>query len=327
MAAASPPESKTLWRFVLLVGMVGVSFAAVFITLADSHPITIAAWRMLFAFLMIAPFALVLKWRELLSLKPLDIAFLSFVGVILAIHFTLWNTSLVFTNVAPSTLLVTSHPILVAVVSHYIFRDRLRPVQAVGIGLAFLGGLVLVVRDLATFNLTSSHFIGCVLAFLGGMAAGVYYLSGRRVRARLSLLTYVTVVYGACAASLFLAGFLGGVDLVPTSGREYLLFLALAVVPTIFGHTVHNLVLKHLEAFVVSVSLLGEPVGAAILALIVFWPDQIPAPETLIGGVIILAGIYLTIWGKKKNEDTEPGRDEDRHGGRDKGKGGRHRRR
>jgi len=302
---ASPARSNNFWRFMLIIGMFGVSFAAVLITMSDSHPITIAAWRMLFAVLMLLPFTLFLRRKELMSLKPMDIVFLSLVGVILAIHFTLWNTSLVYTTVAPSTLLVTSHPILVAVVSHYFFKDRLSKVQAIGIGLAFLGVIVLVLKDLVTFDLTSSHFIGCVLAFFGGMAAGIYYLSGRRVRAKTSLLTYVTVVYSACAISLFAAGFVGGVDLTPTGGREYLIFGALALIPTIFGHTIHNFVLKHLKAFVVSVSLLGEPVGAAILALIVFWPDQRPSIYTIIGGVVILGGIYLTIWGKK-NESGKP---------------------
>ncbi len=310
MTESTPDGSNTVWRFVLLIGMVGVSFAAVFITLSDSHPITIAAWRMLFAVVILLPFTLLLRRKELLSLKLLDVVFLSFVGVILAIHFTLWNTSLVFTTIAPSTLLVTSHPILVAVVSHYFFKDRLNKVQAVGIALAFGGVVVLVLKDLIQFNFTSSHFIGCVMAFVGGRAAGNYYLSGRRVRARLSLLTYATVVYAACTISLFAAGFLGGVDLTPTAGREWILFLALALIPTIFGHTIHNLVLKHLKAFVVSVSLLGEPVGAALLALVVFWPDQRPSIYTIIGGVIILAGIYLTIWGRKKNESDEQGPDE-----------------
>ena len=287
------------------MGMIGVSFAAVFIKMADSHPITIAAWRMLFAVAMIAPFTITMRREELLKLKLFDVLFLSFVGVILAIHFTLWNTSLVYTDVAPSTLLVTSHPLFVALISHYFFRDRLNKVQAVGILLAFGGVFILVVKDILNLSFSSGHFIGCVLAFWGGIAAGVYYLSGRRMRARMSLLTYVTVVYSVCAAALFLSGFLGGVDLVPGAPREYLIFLALALIPTIFGHTIHNLVLKHLKAFVVSVSLLGEPIGAAILAFIIFWPNERPTVYTIVGGLVILVGIYLTIWGKR-SERSEP---------------------
>jgi drug/metabolite transporter (DMT)-like permease len=295
----------------LFVGMVGVSFAAVFIKMADSHPITIAAWRMLFAVAMIAPFTLIMKRDELRSLKAFDILFLSLVGVILALHFTLWNTSLVFTDVAPSTLLVTSHPLFVALISHYFFKDRLNKVQALGILLAFSGVFILVLKDIVDFSFTSSHFIGCALAFWGGIAAGVYYLSGRRMRARMSLLTYVFVVYLACAVALFASGFLGGVDLMPGEPREYIIFLALALIPTIFGHTIHNLVLKHLKAFVVSVSLLGEPIGAAILALIIFWPNEIPTAYTLIGGVVILIGIYLTIWGKRSESGEPRGSEED----------------
>jgi drug/metabolite transporter (DMT)-like permease len=303
----NPPESSNILNLVLLIGIVGVSFAAVFIKMSDSDPITIAAWRMLFAVIILIPFTLAMRRKELFSLNLFDVVFLSFVGVVLAIHFTLWNTSLVFTSVAPSTLLVTSHPLFVAIVSHYIFKDRLNKIQAVGIVLAFVGVAVLVVKDLVNFTFTSSHFIGCVLAFFGGIAVGIYYLAGRKMRARLSLLTYVTVVYSVCALSLFVCGLLGGVDLTPTEGREYLIFLALAVIPTIFGHTIHNMLLKHLKAFVISVSLLGEPVGAAILALIIFWPNEIPSIYTIVGGIIILIGIYLTIRGKSKNEVNEQG--------------------
>lgn len=299
--------TSNVYYIALVLGVLGASFASVFIKSAESRPVVIAAWRMGISVLILLPPTLILRRDEFKKLSALDVASLSFVGVILAIHFTLWNTSLVYTSVAPSTLLVTSHPLFVALVSHFIFKERLNKMQIFGIALAFTGGTILVLRDLLDFTFTSRHFIGCALAFFGGMAAGVYYSSGRKFRKNISVLTYVTVVYLACTIALFGAALAGGLSLRPEAGSDWIWFVLLAIVPTIFGHTIHNMVLKHIRAYIVSVSLLGEPIGAAILAIIFFGTKELPTIYTLIGGVIIIIGIYLTIRGNKNEGNARKG--------------------
>lgn len=308
------PKSKTFWKGMLLIGILGVSFAAIFIRMSNAHPIAIAAWRMLFTVIILAPFTIVMQRKELLSLKPFDLMFMGLIGIVLALHFAFWNTSLQYTEVAPATLIVTSHPIFVALISHYVFKERLGKFQAFGIGMAFCGAIILVLPQMLEMDFTSNHFIGAILALVAAFAAGAYYMSGRKVRQTRSLLTYVFVVYSVCTVVLFGIAFGGGVKLAPLPWREWGLFLLLALVPTILGHTIHNLVLKHLETYIVSVSLLGEPIGASILAIFFF--QEIPSLYTLFGGLVIIAGIYLTIRGKPY-EDSKPKGTEEEHGGRD----------
>ena len=296
----------------LLVGIIGVSFAAIFIKMSDADPIAIAAWRMLFTVIILAPFTIVMQRKELLSLKPFDLAFMGLIGIVLALHFAFWNTSLQYTEVAPATLLVTSHPIFVALISHYVFKERLGKYQAFGIGMAFCGAVILVLPELLKMDFTGNQFIGACLALVAAFAAGTYYMSGRKVRQTRSLLTYVFVIYSVCTVVLFGIAFAGGIKLAPLPWKEWVLFLLLALVPTIMGHTVHNLVLKHLEAYIVSVSLLG----ATILAIFFF--HEIPSGFTIFGGLVIIAGIYMTIRGRPHEDSTSKGSEEehDRRDGR-----------
>ena len=120
---------------------------------------------------------------------------------------------------------------------------------------------------------------------------GLYILSGRRLRQSLDLVSYVTPVYATSAVVLILGSLGTGSKLAPFPLREYILFLVLAVVPMIFGHTVYNWALRYVEAPIVSISLLGEPVVATLLAYLVL--DETPSALTLLGGIVTLLGIYL----------------------------------
>ena len=212
------------------------------------------------------------------------------VGLVLAVHFASWISSLSFTSVASSVIFVHADPIIVAVVSHFFLKEHITRSRLLGILIAFTGATIIAVGD---FGLGEINLYGDVLALIGAVMLGIYILSGRRIRQNLDLFTYVTPVYATSAAALTLGCALTGTPLVPYPPREYLLFIAIAVVPMIFGHTVYNWVLKYLEAPVVSISLLGEPVVATILALLFL--NEAPSTLALIGGGITLAGIYQCV--------------------------------
>ena len=138
-----------------------------------------------------------------------------------------------------------------------------------------------------------STLYGDLLALIGGIMLGVYLLAGRKLRQELDLVSYVTPVYAFSSVVLVLMGLVMGSPMGPYPNREYILFMVIALVPMIFGHTVYNWTLKYISAPVVSISLLGEPVGATILAA--FFLGENPSTYTLIGGMITLAGIYQCV--------------------------------
>ena len=270
--------------------ILAVSTAATLIRLSEASPVAIAFHRLLYATLMLLPFA---AWRaraELRALAARDWLGLSAVGVVLALHFAAWITSLDLTSVASSVLLVTLHPVLVALASQRLYGEGLTPRGFGGVALALVGGAVILWGDRGG---GAAPLVGDALALVGALAAATYFLAGRGYRRRLPLLAYVVPVYAASALTL-------GVLLValpapyggPVLGyplREHLLFLALAAVPMVLGHTVLNWALKYVPAPVIATTVLGEPVGASVLALVVL--GEAPPLLTVAGGALVLLGI------------------------------------
>lgn len=287
----SGEPSRALLGLAVGGSILAISTAAVLIVDTDAPPIAIAFHRLLYATLMLLPFAL---WRardELRALSMRDWLGLGAVGVVLAIHFAAWITSLGLTSVASSVFLVTLHPVLVALASQRVYGEGVTPRAFAGVALALLGGAAIVWGD--GLGGGASPLVGDALALLGALAAATYFLAGRGYRRRLSLLAYVVPVYAASALTL-------GVLLVlvpapyggPLTGyalHEHLRFLALAAVPMVLGHTVLNWALKYVTAPVIATTILGEPVGASILGY--FFLGQVPGWLTLAGGALVLIGI------------------------------------
>ena len=216
------------------------------------------------------------------------------IGVVLAAHFALWITSLktAGVTVASSVVLVTSHPVMVALVSHFLLKERVSRMTAVGIALGFSGVVGIAVADLGVSTTTVA---GDLAALGGGVMAGIYFLAGRRLRQRVSLPVYAFVVYGSAAVALFaLAAATGKLAPAGDLRRELLLFGAMAIVPQIGGHTLYNWALRYVPAPLVSVSLVGEPIGSSILAWLLL--TELPSALVAIGALLALSGIFLTAY-------------------------------
>ena len=281
----------------LLVSIVAVSTASIMIRMSEAPPLAIATYRLTLATLIVAPFYVRSGGpARLMSARRRDQLTLVGVGVALAIHFASWITSLNYTSVASSVIFVHIDPIFVAAVSHFVLGEKVRRSTLQGITVAFIGAAVIAFSDSGSGG---SSLYGDLLALVGALMLGVYILSGRRLRQSLDLVSYVTPVYATSAAVLALSCVATGTMLWPYPAEEYALLLAIAVVPMIFGHTVYNWALKYIEASVVSISLLGEPVGATLLAY--FFLGETPPYLTLVGGAITLLGIY---WCAKNNSDN-----------------------
>lgn len=270
--------------------IVAISTAAIMIRASDAPPVVIGFYRLLYATLLLLPLTLWKARRELRALPARDWLVLSGVGAVLALHFASWITSLGLTSVAASVVLVTLHPVFVAFVSKRIYGEGVGPLGWLGVVIALAGGVVIVWGDLSQ----PQSIRGDLLALVGALAAAVYFLAGRGYRKRLSLLAYVTPVYATCAIVLGFLTFLPapyGGSVAGLPAREHLLFVGMALVPMILGHTVLNWALKYVTAPVIATTIVGEPVGSTILAVLIL--GEAPPTTALAGGVIVLVGIAL----------------------------------
>lgn len=288
----------------LLLSIIAVSFASIFILSCESPPLSIAFYRLLFTTLLLVPLLLIRKKirEEICSLPRTTFLIMILIGVILAAHFSLWITSLTMTSVASSVILVTAHPMLVAPLSFYFLKEKLSWLNALGIAISLAGVGVLVIGNygFAAFGLDT--FEGNILAVLGGIAAGLYILGGRTLRRKVSTVTYAFVVYTIGTITLFFICLFLNAPIYNLASTDYTIILLMALVSGIFGHTLYNWSLGHIRASVMSVALLGEPIGSSLLAYAIPWIRQEPSLFTMIGGGIILGGIYLTA---RTMKDTE----------------------
>ncbi|MEE9224176.1 MAG: DMT family transporter [Thermoplasmata archaeon] len=287
----------------IVVAVVSISFASIFIKWSQAPALAIATYRLLFATLILLIPTLAFQRQELFALTRKECVVLALVGVALAFHFGFWISSLKYTTVANSVILVSTHPILIAVVSHYYLKERISMAAGAGVGIALAGMIIIGFSD---FAVSQESVYGDLLALIGMFALAAYILSGRRIRQKTSVLPYVTVVYGVATMALFMSCFIFNVPLLPYPVEEWVLFLALAIIPMILGHTVYNWTLRYVTALVVSMSILGEPILSAILAYILL--SEVPTNWVILGGILILVGIYLVASrSREKNPEIQPG--------------------
>ncbi|HEX6843898.1 MAG TPA: DMT family transporter [Actinomycetota bacterium] len=275
----------------LVIGVTAVSFSSVLVRLAgDTPPLAIAFYRCAFASLVLVPIALVRHRPSFGALSRRDRWLLVASGIVLAAHFASWIPSISMTSVAASAVLVQTSPVWVAVLGRFV-GERAARGTAAGIALALAGVVVIALQG--PDGSGTNPLLGDLLALAGAFFAAVYFLLGRRLRPVLPLVAYTAVVYSVSAVAL--AGAMVASS-TPFAGYEptvWLLFVAITVGPQFLGHTVFNYLLGHVRASIVSVSLLAEPVGATILALVFL--DEAPGVWTVAGGALVLAGVYRAI--------------------------------
>ena len=289
-------------RLVVLAAVIGISFAAPLIRLSDAHPLAIAIWRLIFSMPFVLGMLLATgSWRQWKTLGQRDLGIALGAGVMLALHFWSWNTSLRLTSVAASVVLVNLMPVIVAVLSVFWLREVPTRLQRAGIAVAMLGAILVALPDLWSTDVMAGRnpLLGDALAIIGAITAALYYLSGRSLRQRMELWPYVALVYSACLLAMLGIALLTNVPLGGQSQREYAIFAGLAIGPMILGHTGLNWALRYLPAYTISVAILGEPVGATLLAAILPGIREIPSLWTIAAGVVIIIGVAMTL---KKTE-------------------------
>lgn len=279
---------EKLITLVLVGGVAAISTSAVLIRLAEAPPFVIAFYRMLFAALFFLPLAL--REGRGLRLEKQQLRLALGAGVMLAMHFALWMTSLEHTSVASSVVLVTTQPLWVFLLSVLFLAEKPTPRMWLGLVVALAGSVLVTFTEGAGGE---SRLYGNLLALGGAVAMACYFLLGRRLRPQLPLALYSLLVYGGAALVLGFLILLRGLPLRGFNSSTWLMFVALALVPTVLGHNSLNWALKYLPATMVSVTILGEPLGASIMAVFVL--REVPSLLEAFGSLITLLGIYL-VW-------------------------------
>jgi drug/metabolite transporter (DMT)-like permease len=272
------------------LGVLTVSTAALLIRLAQAgaHSLVVAAWRLTLATAILAPITIGTRRAELRRLSCREWASLTLAGFLLAIHFAAWITSLAYTSVAASVVLVSTSPIFVGLGSHLILRERLSRTMAIALVVASLGAAII---GLADHREDSHRLFGDLLALAGAVTGAGYFLIGRRLRGRLSLLAYVLPVYGISAVVLMTVVLLSPLRPIPTRLETWLWLTLMAVGPQVLGHSSLNWALRYLSATFVTVATLAEPIASTLLAWWIL--SEQPSLAVVIGGGLTMAGIGL----------------------------------
>jgi drug/metabolite transporter (DMT)-like permease len=280
---------------VLIIGIIGVSTGSIFARLADAPALVTAAYRVGLAALILIPVA---GWKardELRRLSFQDIKLAMLSGLFLALHFATWISSLDYTAIANSVVLVNTIPLWVGLLTPLISSDSIKPTTVISIALSVIGGAVIGFGDFAAGG---NALRGDLLAVVGAVCAAIYLLLGRNLRRKLSLLAYVTVCYGSAAAILWIVVLFLNLPITGYSSQTVAAFWAMALVSQILGHSSYNWALKWFSTTLVAVALLGEPIGSTILAYLIF--NEGLTWLKFVGGLFILSAIYIAAVGEKK---------------------------
>jgi len=274
----------------LLCGAIGIGFAPILVRLSEVGPSATAAFRILLALPILWLLALVERSRGSTAQPKTfaDFKFLAIAGLFFAGDLSLWHWSLQITTVANSTLLTNFAPIFVTIGACLFLGEKVSSRFVIALGLAIGGAALLALQSV---SLSTRQMWGDLLAiFTAGVYAG-YLLSVKGLRRRFSTITIMAWSGVVSCAALFLVALCSGEKMLPADARGWKVLLALALVSHVGGQSLIAFGLGHLPASFSSVSLLLQPVLAAILAT-----AMLNEPLTfvqVIGGMITLAGVAL----------------------------------
>lgn len=289
--------------FVIIVGLLAVSSASVFIRFAqkDVPSLVIAACRLTLATLILIPICIKGFIKEVIPASNKQKGTLFLAGIFLALHFATWITSLEYTRVASSVVLVATTPLWVAILSPLFLKERLNRWMGAGLAIAMIGTVIVAFSgtcavtsiglECSRMQMQTRDLIGDSLALAGALFACGYLIIGRKVQKQIPFGSYIFSVYGSAAIVLLLLVLISNQKMVGYPGISYLWMAALAVLPQLIGHSSFNWALKSLPAAFVAITLLGEPVGTVILSIIIL--KENPTVLEIIGGILILLGVLL----------------------------------
>ena len=298
--AMPPPRAPVdpLTTGAVVLAVAAVSSSAPLIASAAASALAVAFWRNILAVGVLGPFALARRRAEFRALTQRagrrEARYCVLAGLALAVHFAAWMPSTQLTSVAAATALVVTQPVWQGLIALGQGR-RLPAVAWIGIGVSVLGAVWAIGAD---FGVSGRAVAGDLLAIGGGVAAAVYTALGERARTTTSTLTYTTICYGVCAVLLLAVCLVGGVRLTGFDAPTWLAVLGLVAGAQLLGHSMLNYALRRISATTISVFLLLEAPGAALIAWA--WLGQSPRPAALPGLALLLAGVAIVVRGESR---------------------------
>jgi drug/metabolite transporter (DMT)-like permease len=286
----------------ILIGVAAVSTASIFVRFAQSAgapSLAIAALRLTFASLVLLPFALARCRDEYRQLSRHDVGAALISGAFLGGHFATWISSLAYTSVVSSVALVSLSPLFIALAGVLVLKEQLTRRLVAGMLIAIAGGILIGLADNAGASPGANPLLGNSLAVAAALCMAPYMIVGRALRNKLSLLAYVTLVYGAAAVVLLLMCFVTRTSLLFQDPMAYVWVALLALLPQLIGHTSFNWSVRRLPAAYATIPVLGEPIGSTLLAILLL--GETVKPLTLIGAAVAVAGIAIMSWRGSKS--------------------------
>ena len=282
--------SRSKTYLILFGGVFALSTSAIFVKSADAPSSVIAFYRLLFAAVILLPFFIFRKEprTELKKLQTKQWLQMISSGLCLALHYVLWFESLNFTSIASSTVLVSLQPLFSLALDRYVSKKRIHKMALIGCVIALCGCVVIGFGD---FQISGKGLLGDILALVAAGVIALYFYVGENVRKEISAVTYSTLSYSFSSIILFIYITIRNDTLVGYTTQTWLSFAGLAVISTIGGQFIFNLLLKKVPASAVTMSILGEPIGTCILAYFIF--HEVIALQQFVGMLLILFGMVV----------------------------------
>ena len=287
---------KNIAYFLIFIAVFNISWASILVRLTNAPGVICGTWRLVFsAILTWLIVFLTTKIEEFKTLNIRTIILSFFSGLALAIHFASWMESLFLLSVAVSVTLVVTYPLITALIEHFILKDRIKNIQWIGIIIAFIGATTLSLRSAEnSFDMYMNSVLGVLLAILGAFTAAIYFTLGRIIRREVSTSVYTSITYTSAALSLITFSITAGYNIFNYEPSTWIYFLLLAIIPMLGGHSILNYLLKYIKASIITATVLGEPIGASILAALVL--NEILPIDAYIYMLITILGIFLVIY-------------------------------
>jgi drug/metabolite transporter (DMT)-like permease len=297
LAVPQPSKIPLQAYIVITIGVLGVSLASILIKLAQAEAVPstlIAASRMVIAALVLTPITLRRYGKEIQGLQRSQLLLAAASGLFLAIHFATWVKSFEYTSVLVGVVLVNTNPLWAAILEVVFLRAKLGRWVIIGLVVGILGSVVVALPSSGSLHFEAN--LGSLLALIGAFAVAVYFVIGRNLRATLSLLPYIWLVYSCAAIFLMVLVLATGTPILGYSLKGYLFLVLTALIPQLIGHSSLNFALRYFPASYVGIAAQLEPALSAIVAFLLF--TEIPTGLQIIGSVVILCGVILASLGQ-----------------------------
>ncbi|MCP3808564.1 DMT family transporter [Paenibacillus sp. Lou8.1] len=282
----------------LLISILSVSISSIMIKSSDTPTSVAGMYRLYMSVLIMLPFV---PWKMFRSLEmnKKDWSTVFIAGLFLGLYFLFWMESLVYTSVASSMVILSLQPLFVMMGSYFMFRERANILTLLCLIAALVGSIIIAWGDI---GISREALIGDGLSLVGTILVSAYMLAGQKVSHKINANVYSVIVFFIGGSVMLVYNLLNHYALIKYDSSDWMYFLLLAVIPTIFGQYIFNLLLKSMGATTVSVGIIGEPILAIILAYLFL--GEIISAFQFIGGIMTLFGMGMYFWAKSLKYTT-----------------------